>query len=37
MFDDPPQFEWISNLGYKINWNNDILEEFKDGYYFIIY
>ncbi|CAD8140220.1 unnamed protein product [Paramecium pentaurelia] len=31
IFDDPPQFEWLNNFGFKINWNNDVLEEFKDG------
>ncbi|CAD8132611.1 unnamed protein product [Paramecium octaurelia] len=31
IFDDPPQFEWLNNFGFKINWNNEVLEEFKDG------
>ncbi|CAD8138745.1 unnamed protein product [Paramecium octaurelia] len=31
IFDDPPQFEWLNSFGYKINWNNEVLEEFKDG------
>ncbi|CAK74914.1 unnamed protein product (macronuclear) [Paramecium tetraurelia] len=36
IFDDPPQFEWLNNFGFKINWNNEVLEEFKDGNSIII-